>query len=91
METEDKQILGIQMGPNSKRANEITWRNTVGGIEKRLKFWENRNLTIKGKILVINVLMVRIIGNTNALNDIQENQANATTFSVGERKGEGAI
>lgn len=28
------------------------------GIEKRLRFWKLRNLTLKGKVLVINVLML---------------------------------
>ncbi len=34
------------------------WEEALGGIERRLTFWKLRTLTLKGKVLVLNVLMI---------------------------------
>lgn len=37
-EKETLKILGIRMVQGSERINELTWEETLGGMEKRLKF-----------------------------------------------------
>lgn len=36
----------------------FNWEGVLKGIERRLRFWKLRNLTLKGKVLVINALML---------------------------------
>lgn len=57
-ETKEIKILGVLMGRDEKKEDDTMWEEVLGGIEKRLKFWKNRTLTLKGKVLVLNVLMV---------------------------------
>lgn len=57
-ETKEIKILGVLMGKDEKKADDTMWEEVLGGIEKRLIFWKNRTLTLKGKVLVLNVLMV---------------------------------
>ncbi len=46
------------MGKDEKNVKEIMWEEIVGGIERRLNFWKLRTLSLKGKVLILNVLMV---------------------------------
>uniref|UniRef100_A0A672R4V8 Reverse transcriptase domain-containing protein n=1 Tax=Sinocyclocheilus grahami TaxID=75366 RepID=A0A672R4V8_SINGR len=57
-EMREIKILGVLMGRDEKKAEEIMWEELLGGIERRLNFWKLRTLTLKGKVLVLNVLMV---------------------------------
>ncbi len=34
------------------------WEEALRGIERRLNFWKLRTLTLKGKVLVLNVLII---------------------------------
>lgn len=34
------------------------WEEILGGIERRLNFWKLTSLTLKGKVFILNVLMV---------------------------------
>lgn len=43
-----------------KRTNEFIWESSIRGVERRLRFWESQNFTLKGKVLVVNVLMSKI-------------------------------
>lgn len=51
-------ILGIWVGLDFNKADVLNWEGALKGIEKRLRFWKLRNLTLKGKVLVINALML---------------------------------
>ncbi len=57
-ETKEIKILGVLMGRDEKKAGETMWEEALGGIERRLTFWKLRTLTLKGKVLVLNVLMI---------------------------------
>lgn len=57
-ETKEIKILGVLMGRDETKAGETMWEEALGGIERRLTFWKLRTLTLKGKVLVLNVLMV---------------------------------
>lgn len=56
-ETKEIKILGVLMGRDEKKAEGTMWEEILGGIERRLTFWKMRTLTLKGKVLVLNVLM----------------------------------
>jgi len=57
-EVEEMRILGILMGKNEKKVRDEMWEQLVTEIERRLNFWKLRNLNLKGKVLILNVLMV---------------------------------
>lgn len=57
-ETKETKILGVIMGEDERKAEGTMWENILGEIERRLLFWRRMGLTIKGKVLILNVLMV---------------------------------
>lgn len=57
-EEEHIKILGIWVGVDFNKADVFNWEGVLKGIERRLRFWKLRNLTLKGKVLVINALML---------------------------------
>ncbi len=50
------------MEKDEKYVKEIMWKEIVGGIERRSQIWKLRTLSLKGKVLILNVLMVSICG-----------------------------
>lgn len=58
MEVQEMKILGAILAKNEKGAMDSLWEETVGGMERRLFFWRSRFLSLKGKILVVNMLML---------------------------------
>lgn len=48
-EKEHTKMLGIWVGMDSNKADILNWERVLNGIEKRLRFWKARNLTLKGK------------------------------------------
>lgn len=50
-------VLGIRLGRDWARIGEAIWDETLGDIERHLRFWERRNLTLKGKVVVVNALL----------------------------------
>lgn len=57
-ETKEIKILGVLMGKDEKNVKEIMWEEIAGGIERRLNIWKLRTLSLKGKVLILNGLMV---------------------------------
>lgn len=57
-EVDEIKILGILMGKNDKKVRDEMWDHLVTEIERRLNFWKLRTLNLKGKVLILNVLMV---------------------------------
>ena len=57
-EVEEIRILGILMGKNERKVRDEMWEQLVTEIERRLNFWKLRTLNLKGKVLILNVLMV---------------------------------
>lgn len=55
---QEMKILGILMGENEKRVNEIMWDEIIGRMERRLEWWKQRKLNLMGKILIVNTLML---------------------------------
>ncbi len=57
-EVEQIKILGILMGKNERKVRDEMWEELVTDIERRLHFWKLRTINLKGKVLILNVLMV---------------------------------
>ncbi len=57
-ETENMKILGIRIGKEEKKTRDIIWDEILGGMERRLTFWRQRCLNLRGKILIMNALML---------------------------------
>ncbi len=57
-ETENLKILGIRIGKEEKKTRDIIWDEILGGMERRLTFWRQRCLNLRGKILIMNALML---------------------------------
>ncbi len=59
---EDKKnmnILGIRVGENENEIRNVEWEEVLKGMQKRLNFWKLRNLFLKGKVLVINLVFIK--------------------------------
>lgn len=56
IEVQEMKILGAILAKNEKEAVDDMWEETLGGLERRLIFWRNRFLSLKGKILTVNML-----------------------------------
>lgn len=59
MEVQEIKILGVVLAKNEKVAVDNMWEGIVGGMERRLIFWRSRFLSLRGKILIVNLLMLR--------------------------------
>ncbi len=57
-EVKEMKILGVLMGDDDKKINEIMWEGNLGDIERRLNWWKLRTLCLKGKAFILNALMV---------------------------------
>ena len=59
-------ILGINIGKNEKDARDMTWTGVINKLKQTLNFWKQRALKLKGKVIVVNALimsrLVYIIG-----------------------------
>lgn len=51
-------ILGITLGYDEIKTREIIWDELINKMEKRLCFWKQRVLFLKGKVLVLNSLFL---------------------------------
>lgn len=51
-------ILGITLGYDEIITREMNWDEVVNKMEKRLNFWKQRALFLKGKVLVLNSLFL---------------------------------
>ncbi len=69
-EEEHIKILGIWVGMDFNKADVFNWEGVLKGIESRLRFWKLRNLTLKGKVLVINALMLSKIWYVLSVNSL---------------------
>ncbi len=57
-EEESLKILGVRIGKNEKMMRDLMWEDVVGEMERILNYWKLRELTLRGKVLVINALMM---------------------------------
>lgn len=57
-EQESLKILGVRIGKNEKMVRDLMWEEVVGEMERVLNYWKQRDLTLRGKVLVINALML---------------------------------
>lgn len=51
-------ILGVNIGINTNEARDATWTGTLNKIKQVLQFWRLRDLRLRGKVIVINSLLL---------------------------------
>lgn len=51
-------ILGVQIGENAKDARGATWTGILNKIKQVLQFWKLRELMLRGKVMVVNSLLL---------------------------------
>ncbi len=51
-------ILGILIEKNEKVARDLMWEEVVGKMERILNYWKLRELTLKGKVLAFNAMIL---------------------------------
>ncbi len=51
-------ILGVNVGGNAKEARDATWSGVLNKIKQVLQFWRLRDLRLRGKVVVVNSLLL---------------------------------
>ena len=51
-------ILGVNLGVKEKEARDLTWTGVLNKIKQVMNFWKQRGLKLKGKVVVINALVL---------------------------------
>lgn len=51
-------ILGVNIGANVKEARDATWAGVINKIKQVLQFWKQRELRLRGKVVVANSLIL---------------------------------
>lgn len=51
-------ILGVNIGVNIKEARDATWTGILNKIKQVLQFWRLRDLRLRGKVVVVNSLLL---------------------------------
>ena len=54
-------ILGVYLGPDQRLIGTLNWQDLTEVIKRTLKLWELRQLTIFGRVTVVNTLIVSMI------------------------------
>lgn len=57
-EKEEIKILGVNLGKDEKSSRDKRWEEIVGEMKRRLVFWKVRDLELKGRVLIVNSLML---------------------------------
>lgn len=57
-QSNNMKILGIRIGIDEIKIRDLIWEEVIGGMIKRLNFWKQRVLFLKGKVLVLNSLFL---------------------------------
>ena len=55
---EDTKILGIIFTPNQVANRALNWKKVIENIEKRAKIMKTRSLSLKGKALIVNTILL---------------------------------
>lgn len=55
---DERKILGIYIGKNEKSATDKTWNEVLVKIKNLLNLWYARGLALKGKVIVVNALIL---------------------------------
>lgn len=53
-------VLGVHLGVESKEARDVTWTGVINKIRTVCTAWSGRKLRLKGKIIVVNSLLLAV-------------------------------
>ncbi|CAC5394512.1 unnamed protein product [Mytilus coruscus] len=52
------QLLGVYVGPNKSLCDDMNWKNKIKQVRSLLNMWLQRQLTLQGRVTVVNTLML---------------------------------
>ena len=52
------QLLGVYVGPNKSLCDDMNWKNKIKKVRSLLNMWLQRQLTLQGRVTVVNTLML---------------------------------
>uniref|UniRef100_A0A4W5LRK9 Reverse transcriptase domain-containing protein n=3 Tax=Hucho hucho TaxID=62062 RepID=A0A4W5LRK9_9TELE len=53
-------VLGVFLGVKDKEARDLTWSGVINKVRKVVNMWRGRSLRLKGKVIVINSLLMSV-------------------------------
>lgn len=85
-------ILGVDIGKDYEEARDNTWTEIINRMQKCLTYWKFRDLKIKGKVIVVNSLIMSKVNYVLAVLDLPKWVSNninkmVTRFIWGAEKG----
>ncbi len=60
LEEKYMKVLGVYLGVNSIEARDVTWAGVINKIKTVCTAWRGRKLRLKGKVIVVNNLMLSV-------------------------------
>ena len=51
-------VLGVYVGVGEKEARDVTWTGVLNKVKQNLNLWKMRKLRLRGKVIVVNCLMM---------------------------------
>ncbi|KAG7460496.1 hypothetical protein JOB18_040733, partial [Solea senegalensis] len=51
-------VLGVHIGQDQKAARDNTWKEVLNKMNNTLGLWKMRKLTLKGKVVMLNSLIL---------------------------------
>ena len=51
-------VLGVNVGVDEKEARDVTWTGVLNKVKQNLNLWKMRKLRLRGKVIVVNCLMM---------------------------------
>lgn len=65
-------VLGVNIGVEDIKARDVTWSVILQKIRRTVNYWKLRGLTLKGKVTVVNVLLMSRFVHTLSVLDMPE-------------------
>lgn len=65
-------MLGVFIGVKEKEARDLTWSGVINKVRKVVNMWKGRLLKLKGKVIVINSLLMSIFVHVMNVLDVPE-------------------
>lgn len=56
--TEHLRILGVNIGVEEREARDFTWTGVINKMKSTLNYWKQRKLKFRGKVVVVNALLM---------------------------------
>jgi exonuclease III len=65
-------VLGVFLGVKEQEARDLTWSGVINKVRKVVNMWRGRSLKLKGKVIVVNSLLMSIFIHVMNVLDVPE-------------------